>query len=259
MPEAIATTSASSLSLGQLLNARQNLTTIDKALSQIQQLLEQKESLEAEIVALKREKSKLTYEVVSLRNECDDDSSRKASSLPDLGIAFGGDDDSSSYDSDDSDEEMTNSERKAKAPEHFICPLTLEIMKHPMQQKGTQNNYERGAILEWIYFGKATCPMTRRVLHPGDFVENTVLEREIESWREKYGVLDESADDDEDNGDPIPTLTPEEEEMQQQRLQVVQVKRVGSHNELMGLRDRVLRKQAARARRRMSTHGGLRV
>ncbi|CAB9509820.1 Zinc-finger of the MIZ type in Nse subunit [Seminavis robusta] len=243
------TNNAAAVTMNDLLAATQNLATIDKALGDIRRLLEAKASLEADVQALKLEKARLAQEVSALRNEQIDASSVRASSLPDLHFDY--DDDSSS--SDDSEEELTHSERKAKAPERFVCPLTLEIMNHPMLQKGTKNNYERGAILEWIYFGKATCPLTRRKLHPGDFVLNEPLQREIEQWREKYDMQDESAqEEDMDSSELVPTLTPEEEQRNQKRLSLVQTKRNGSTKNLMGLRERILRKRDARVERRMS-------
>ena len=68
-------------------------------------------------------------------------------------------------------------------PEHFVCPLTLEVMDDPVQHKVTKHNYERGAILHWIYFGNATCPLTRQPLDPSDFQDNQTLQKEIRAWR----------------------------------------------------------------------------
>ena len=68
-------------------------------------------------------------------------------------------------------------------PEHFLCPLTLEVMDDPVQHKVTKHNYERGAILHWIYFGSATCPLTRQPLDPSDFEDNQELQQEIRAWR----------------------------------------------------------------------------
>ena len=126
-----------------------------------------------------------------------------------------------------------------------------------MKQKGTKKNYERGAILEWIYFGKATCPLTRKKLHPGDFQENKHLQHEIEHWRRINGLMDMSAEETESMNDDstiIPTLTPEEETKQQRRLTRTLSK--GSDNNLMllGLRDRILKNRDDRVRR-MSAGG----
>lgn len=74
------------------------------------------------------------------------------------------------------------------APEHFTCPLTLELMSHPIQHKTTKHNFERGAIMEWIYFGKATCPLTRITLHPNDFVANAELKQEINQWKKEHKI-----------------------------------------------------------------------
>ncbi|CAB9501927.1 U-box domain-containing protein [Seminavis robusta] len=68
-------------------------------------------------------------------------------------------------------------------PQHFICPMTLEVMKHPYRHRQTKFNFERDSILEWMYFGNATCPLTRRRLHPDDFEENDELRQEIKEWK----------------------------------------------------------------------------
>ena len=68
-------------------------------------------------------------------------------------------------------------------PDHFICPLTLEVMDDPVQHKVTKHNYERGAILHWIYFGNATCPLTRQPLDPSHLDDNQELQKEIRAWR----------------------------------------------------------------------------
>ena len=83
------------------------------------------------------------------------------------------------------------------APQHFTCPLTLELMSHPIQHKVTKHNFERGAIMEWIYFGKATCPLTRMKLHPTDFEANADLEEEINQWKKDHNITvccDEESD-----------------------------------------------------------------
>lgn len=68
-------------------------------------------------------------------------------------------------------------------PEHFLCPLTLEVMNDPVQHRITKYNYERGAILHWIYYGNATCPLSRQPLEASDLEDNQDLESEIYAWR----------------------------------------------------------------------------
>lgn len=251
-----------------------NELAMDQLSNDIRQLLQEKEALQADVEALRREKAQLSNEVQSLRGASPQQESlaatstpapvKRATSLPDLlGDDYNDDDDSSTYDSDDSEgcpHDLSRSERLAGAPQRFLCPLTLQVMKHPMKQKGTKKNYERGAILEWIYFGKATCPLTRQKLHPGDFQENTMLKREIEHWKRMNDVMDNSEQEqdlDTSSGDTsannavvIQTLTPDEEKKNQRRIARTVSK--GSHNNLIGLRDRILKKRDDRVRRRMS-------
>lgn len=256
--------------MNQVANAQQNMSTIDAALNEIRQLLLQKEALQADVDALKKEKAQLSQEVEALRvdaNGYNQDiihdgpskvhSGRRCSSLPDVLHIY--DDDSEQGEEEDDDESYSCSEdpsdgtprhQERDAPQHFYCPLTLSLMKHPMQQKGTSKNYERGAILEWIYFGKATCPLTRQKLHPSDFEANPELQAEIAQWRKTNGMTDDS-DQDMDKSDisEVIKLTPQEEKDQQKRVSLLQGKRKGSTGQLLSLKDRVLRKRDDRIRR----------
>ena len=215
--------------LSQLENARRNLASIDLTLvNEIQSLLQAKASLQTDIAYLRMEKKELSKEVAKLKKEV---------------VVV-------SEEEEEPDE--LDGSGKDKPPEHFLCPLTLEVMKVPMQHKETKHNYERKAIFEWIYFGKATCPLTRKVLHPEEFVENVRLRKEIEFWKAKNGMDDDDSEDELDQSDVIPNLSPEEEKEQQARLAEAQVKRNGSHKELMGIRSRVLEQRDTRVRRRLS-------
>ena len=44
--------------------------------------------------------------------------------------------------------------------------------------------------MEWIYFGKATCPLTRVQLHPEDFIPNESLEQEIKQWKKDNSIAE---------------------------------------------------------------------
>lgn len=246
------------LTMDQLWNAQQNVSMISNALIDVRLLLQQKEALQAEVEALKREKAQLSGEIRLLRGDVNLPVKR-VTSLPDLHAADKEDDstyDSEDYDSDEEVEQMSKSERLANAPRKFVCPLTLQVMKHPMQQKGTKTNYERRAILEWIYFGKGTCPLTRKKLHPGDFQENLFLKREIDHWCRMNGldVEEEEEDLEGSSGEfKIPDMTPEQEKECQARL--CRTKSKGSDSDLMNLRDRILSKRDDRVRRRQSGGG----
>ena len=86
------------------------------------------------------------------------------------------------------------------APEHFICPLTMDIMIHPLTNRVTGQTFEREAINNWMYFqGKGTCPMTRKAISPSDFFENRVLSRDIQKWKEEHSIEGEDQEQDDDN------------------------------------------------------------
>lgn len=94
---------------------------------------------------------------------------------------------------------MIESTTFVATPGHFLCSMTLEIMRDPVQHKETKQTFERDVIMEWIYFGKATCPLTKKVLKPEDFVTASELAQEIEDWRQtkEWNELDFSATGDE--------------------------------------------------------------
>ncbi|CAB9503957.1 Putative E3 ubiquitin-protein ligase LIN [Seminavis robusta] len=71
-------------------------------------------------------------------------------------------------------------------PEHFICPLTLEVMSDPVMHKQTGQIYDKLAIMRWIrQCGKnATCPLTRQPITTSDLVGNGVLRLEIMAWKD---------------------------------------------------------------------------
>lgn len=89
-----------------------------------------------------------------------------------------------------------------EAPEHFICPLTMEIMVHPLKHLKTGKNFERFAINNWMYIeAKNTCPLTREPIAPSDFVENKLLAYQIRQWKEQNEVRDDDESDDDDEDD----------------------------------------------------------
>ncbi|CAB9518268.1 Putative E3 ubiquitin-protein ligase LIN [Seminavis robusta] len=71
------------------------------------------------------------------------------------------------------------------APCRFVCPLTLDVMENPVTHKETGKTFEKEAILEWVYrHGNATCPLTRKPLHPADLQDDDMLQFEISQWKE---------------------------------------------------------------------------
>lgn len=74
-------------------------------------------------------------------------------------------------------------------PERFICPLTLEIMEHPLMTRAG-HSFERSAILGWLRRNDKH-PLTRESLSPRDLVQNGALKAEIALWKGKHcNVLD---------------------------------------------------------------------
>nr|XP_043613592.1 E3 ubiquitin-protein ligase PUB24-like [Erigeron canadensis] len=68
-------------------------------------------------------------------------------------------------------------------PHHFICPISLQIMKDPVTVV-TGITYDRECIKRWQTRGQNnTCPVTNQPLPPSsDFTPNHNLRRLIESW-----------------------------------------------------------------------------
>ena len=72
-----------------------------------------------------------------------------------------------------------------KIPDHLICPITLQVMRHPLTTRNGLN-FERSAILNWLQRSEF-CPLTRRPLRPSDLIRNRNLEVQIEYWRRMNG------------------------------------------------------------------------
>eukprot|EP01062_Namystynia_karyoxenos_P040210 TRINITY_DN29338_c0_g3_i1.p1 TRINITY_DN29338_c0_g3~~TRINITY_DN29338_c0_g3_i1.p1 ORF type:complete len:870 (+),score=266.91 TRINITY_DN29338_c0_g3_i1:89-2611(+) len=68
-------------------------------------------------------------------------------------------------------------------PEHFLCPITLELMTDPVTAwRGV--SYQRDAIAEWLQ-RQAVCPCTRRPLDAAELFPNVELRREIERFEQR--------------------------------------------------------------------------
>jgi hypothetical protein len=72
-------------------------------------------------------------------------------------------------------------------PSDFICPITMEIMVHPLATRYGQN-FERSAIIMWLGQGSGECPLTRKQLKISDLIHNHYLAAEIQKWREINGI-----------------------------------------------------------------------
>jgi len=76
-------------------------------------------------------------------------------------------------DDDDDDEDD-------KAPNEFICPLTLQIMVDPVMSRYGQS-FEREAILKWLAKNN-TCPLSRKPLFLRNIIANHNLRLKIRKW-----------------------------------------------------------------------------
>ena len=80
------------------------------------------------------------------------------------------------------------------APDEYICPISLSVMKDPVMSKDGKN-FEKRAILDWLNRGNVNCPLTRQPLKPSLLVPNANLRMNIEQWR-KENELPEVEDGD---------------------------------------------------------------
>lgn len=65
---------------------------------------------------------------------------------------------------------------EAEIPKHFICPLTNEIMKHPVMTK-QGHCFERSAVMGWMM--KQGCKSE----HLSSLSTNWQLRKEIWAWK----------------------------------------------------------------------------
>ena len=73
-----------------------------------------------------------------------------------------------------------------QAPEEFICPLTLEVMRHPVMTIHG-HNFEKDAILDWLQTNPV-CPLTREPMKLSRLVSNESLRRKIAIWCQENSV-----------------------------------------------------------------------
>ena len=77
-----------------------------------------------------------------------------------------------------------NQEKQEKhiIPEHFICPITKEIMTIPMCNKETNISYEKTAILKYLKNNNNKCPLNNNINISNLFINNE-LKNEIGIWK----------------------------------------------------------------------------
>jgi U-box domain len=90
-----------------------------------------------------------------------------------------------------------------EVPTEFVCPITMEIMVHPVATRYGQN-FERSAILAWLDKGSGECPLTRRPLRMKDLINNNHLTKKIRQWKELHDLTNRDDEDDSDGVEPVP-------------------------------------------------------
>jgi U-box domain len=88
-----------------------------------------------------------------------------------------------------------------EVPPEFVCPITMEIMVHPVATRYGQN-FERSAIVAWLDKGSGECPLTRRPLRMKDLINNNHLTKKIRQWKELHDLT--SSYDDSDGVEQVP-------------------------------------------------------
>ncbi|XP_040996590.1 U-box domain-containing protein 21-like [Juglans microcarpa x Juglans regia] len=83
-----------------------------------------------------------------------------------------------------------NHEMELVIPNHFRCPISLELMKDPVTLS-SGITYDRESIETWLEAGNFTCPVTNKMLRSFDQIPNHTLRKMIQDWcveKQNYGV-----------------------------------------------------------------------
>ncbi|KAJ8771958.1 hypothetical protein K2173_027135 [Erythroxylum novogranatense] len=83
-----------------------------------------------------------------------------------------------------------NSHLEPLVPQHFLCPISLSLMKDPVTLS-SGITYDRENIETWLEAGNFTCPVTNQVLGSFDQIPNHSLRKMIQEWcveNRNYGV-----------------------------------------------------------------------
>ncbi|XP_031275108.1 U-box domain-containing protein 21-like [Pistacia vera] len=73
------------------------------------------------------------------------------------------------------------SEMELTTPNHFRCPISLDLMKDPVTLS-TGITYDRENIEKWIETGNVTCPITNQVLTSLEAIPNHTIRKMIQDW-----------------------------------------------------------------------------
>lgn len=73
------------------------------------------------------------------------------------------------------------SETEINIPNHFRCPISLDLMKDPVILS-SGITYDRENIERWVEAGNKTCPVTNQVLQSFGQIPNHAIRKMIQSW-----------------------------------------------------------------------------
>ncbi|KAH7670506.1 Zinc finger RING/FYVE/PHD-type protein [Dioscorea alata] len=76
---------------------------------------------------------------------------------------------------------------EVQVPEHFLCPISSEIMKDPVIVASGQT-YDRAFIQDWLNSGNLTCPKTQQVLSNSTLTPNYLIHKMITHWCYEHGI-----------------------------------------------------------------------
>ncbi|KAJ9452400.1 U-box domain-containing protein 1 [Diplonema papillatum] len=68
------------------------------------------------------------------------------------------------------------------APDHFLCPITLDVMRDPVVCVDRHHTFEKRAIQQYLGEGHPECPVSRRRMVPADLAPDPALRTEIKAW-----------------------------------------------------------------------------
>ena len=85
--------------------------------------------------------------------------------------------------------EMEKAFKPENPPNWMICPITQEVMKHPVTFAESGHSFEKSAILQHLGGnGYGSCPITRRNIDIDCMAENIGLRHAIEDWHTTRGI-----------------------------------------------------------------------
>lgn len=67
-------------------------------------------------------------------------------------------------------------------PHEFVCPISHEIMEHPVTLVETASVFDKQSIEEWLGRGNMSCPLTGLPVTSTALVVNRPLQQAIERW-----------------------------------------------------------------------------